>query len=118
MNVKTVESPRVLNIVLAALLLFGGLNWGLIGLFHFDLIAEISGRMEFGETNLFSRLTYSLLGVAAVVAGFLGFSSKGFKQLWNLTFYEGLDVPAFTRRKGFITLPSHIPSREESKPKT
>jgi uncharacterized protein len=44
----------------------GGLNWGLVGLFRFDLVAAILGGMEFGETNLASRVVYTLVGVSAV----------------------------------------------------
>lgn len=44
------------------LLIIGGLNWGLIGIFGFDLVAGI-----FGEMSMFSRLIYSLVGVSAVV---------------------------------------------------
>jgi uncharacterized protein len=51
----------------AALLLttVGALNWGLVGLFRFDLVAAIFGGMEFGETNAASRIVYSLVGVSA-----------------------------------------------------
>jgi uncharacterized membrane protein YuzA (DUF378 family) len=44
----------------------GGLNWGLVGLFRFDLVAAIFGGMEFGETNLASRIVYTLVGVSAI----------------------------------------------------
>jgi uncharacterized membrane protein YuzA (DUF378 family) len=44
----------------------GGLNWGLVGLFRFDLVAAIFGAMEFGETNLASRIVYTLVGLSAV----------------------------------------------------
>jgi uncharacterized membrane protein YuzA (DUF378 family) len=44
----------------------GGLNWGLVGLFRFDLVAAIFGGMEFGETNLASRVVYTLVGASAV----------------------------------------------------
>ena len=43
----------------------GGLNWGLVGLFRFDLVAAIFGGMEFGETNLASRVVYTLVGASA-----------------------------------------------------
>jgi uncharacterized membrane protein YuzA (DUF378 family) len=43
----------------------GGLNWGLVGLFRFDLVAAIFGGMQFGETNLASRVIYTLVGVSA-----------------------------------------------------
>jgi uncharacterized membrane protein YuzA (DUF378 family) len=44
----------------------GGLNWGLVGLFRFDLVAAIAGGMEFGETNLASRIIYTAVGLSAV----------------------------------------------------
>jgi uncharacterized protein len=44
----------------------GGLNWGLVGLFRFDLVAAIFGGMEFGETNLASRIIYTAVGLSAV----------------------------------------------------
>jgi uncharacterized protein len=43
----------------------GGLNWGLVGLFRFDLVAAIFGGMEFGETNLASRVVYTAVGLSA-----------------------------------------------------
>jgi uncharacterized membrane protein YuzA (DUF378 family) len=43
----------------------GGLNWGLVGLFRFDLVAAIFGGMEFGQTNLASRVVYTLVGASA-----------------------------------------------------
>jgi uncharacterized membrane protein YuzA (DUF378 family) len=44
----------------------GGLNWGLVGLFRFDLVAAIFGGMSFGETNVASRIVYTLVGLAAI----------------------------------------------------
>lgn len=43
----------------------GGLNWGLVGLFRFDLVAAVFGGMEFGETNPASRIVYTLVGLSA-----------------------------------------------------
>jgi uncharacterized membrane protein YuzA (DUF378 family) len=48
------------------LVIIGALNWGLVGLFKFDLVAEIVGK-EFGETNSVSRVIYTLVGLAALV---------------------------------------------------
>ena len=39
----------------------GGLNWGLVGLFDFDLVAAI-----FGEMSVISRIVYVLVGVSAL----------------------------------------------------
>lgn len=47
-------------------MLVGGLNWGLVGLFKFDLVAWVCGGLDFGETNAASRVIYSLVGLAAV----------------------------------------------------
>jgi uncharacterized membrane protein YuzA (DUF378 family) len=56
---------RKLDWVAAALVLVGGLNWGLVGVAKFDLVAWIFG-MDFGETNAATRIVYGLVGLAAV----------------------------------------------------
>lgn len=43
------------------LLIIGGLNWGLIGFFRFDLVAAI-----FGDMSALSRIIYGLVGLSAV----------------------------------------------------
>jgi uncharacterized protein len=57
---------RKLDTVALVLTGVGGLNWGLVGLFRFDLVAAIFGGMAFGETNLASRAVYTLVGLSAV----------------------------------------------------
>ena len=57
---------KKLDLLAAVLVLVGGLNWGLVGIAKFDLVAWICGGMEFGETNAVSRIIYSLVGLAAV----------------------------------------------------
>ena len=52
---------KALNVVTLVLLIVGGLNWGLVGLFGFDLVATI-----FGEMSPLSRIVYVLVGVSAV----------------------------------------------------
>ncbi len=44
------------------LVIIGALNWGLIGLFEFDLVAAIFG----GQTSAISRLIYGLVGLAGL----------------------------------------------------
>jgi uncharacterized protein len=44
------------------LLVIGGLNWLLVGLFDFDLVAAI-----FGEMSALSRVVYVLVGISAIV---------------------------------------------------
>jgi uncharacterized membrane protein YuzA (DUF378 family) len=48
-----------------ALLVVGGLNWGLVAVAEFDLVAAVFG-MEFGETNAASRVVYGLVGLSAL----------------------------------------------------
>ena len=47
----------------ATLVIVGALNWGLVALAEFDLVAEIFG-LEFGETNAATRVIYGLVGIA------------------------------------------------------
>lgn len=47
--------------VALVLLIIGGLNWGLVGLFTFDLVAAI-----FGEMSVLSRIIYILVGISAI----------------------------------------------------
>ena len=56
---------RKLNAAAAILTIVGGLNWGLVGLFKFDLVAAVFGGMQFGEVNLGSRIVYTLVGLSA-----------------------------------------------------
>ena len=58
---------RYLHIAATVLLIVGGLNWGLVSLFEYDLVASIVG-LEFGETNAASRVIYGLVGLSALVA--------------------------------------------------
>ena len=52
---------RLINTVTLVLLIVGGLNWGLVGLFGFDLVAAI-----FGEMSALSRIVYALVGLSAL----------------------------------------------------
>jgi uncharacterized membrane protein YuzA (DUF378 family) len=56
---------KALGSIAAALLIVGGLNWGLVAIAEFDLVAWITGQ-EFGQTNALSRIVYGLVGLAAV----------------------------------------------------
>ena len=57
---------KKLDIAAATLVLVGGLNWGLVAIAEFDLVAWICGGLDFGETNAASRIVYGLVGLAAV----------------------------------------------------
>ena len=53
------------DVLAGALVVIGALNWGLVGIFHFDLVAAIVGR-HFGETSPISSAIYILVGLAGV----------------------------------------------------
>ena len=52
---------RILNTLTLVVLIVGGLNWGLVGLFNFDLVASL-----FGEMSAVSRIVYALVGLSAL----------------------------------------------------
>lgn len=60
---------RLLNPIALVLVIVGALNWALVGLFEFDLVAEITGD-TFGETNALSRIVYVLVGAAGAYLAF------------------------------------------------
>jgi uncharacterized membrane protein YuzA (DUF378 family) len=56
---------KKLDIAAAVLVAVGGINWGLVALAKFDLVATLVG-LDFGETNAASRVIYGLVGASAV----------------------------------------------------
>lgn len=67
---------KTIDVIIAILLLVGGLNWGLVGLLKFDLVAAI-----FGEMSALSRIVYSLVGLAAI---YQALSWKAIQHRWGL----------------------------------
>ena len=63
---------KVLNTIVLVLIIIGALNWGLIALFSFDLVAWL-----FGNMTMLSRLVYGLVGLAG---------------LWAITFFTRISV--------------------------
>lgn len=53
---------ETLQKVLLVITIIGAINWGLIGLLDFNLVAAI-----FGDGSLFSRIVYSLVGISGLV---------------------------------------------------
>ena len=47
------------------LVIVGGINWLLVGVMQFDLVANLTGS-TFGETNAISTLVYALVGLSAL----------------------------------------------------
>jgi len=54
-------APNALDWIALVLTIIGGINWGLVGAFDFDLVARL-----FGEMSTLSRIVYILVGIAAV----------------------------------------------------
>ena len=52
----------MLDKIALTLLIIGGLNWGSVGIFQFDLVAWICG----GQTGIISRIVYILVGLSAI----------------------------------------------------
>ncbi len=53
---------ETLQKVLLVITIIGAVNWGLIGLLDYNLVAAI-----FGEASLFSRIIYTLVGISGLV---------------------------------------------------
>jgi uncharacterized membrane protein YuzA (DUF378 family) len=66
---------KSLDVLAAILLVVGGLNWGLVGLFQFDLVATIGG----GSSGFLARIIYSLVGLAAL---YQGLSWRAIQRRW------------------------------------
>ena len=53
---------KAINIITLVLVIVGGINWGLVGLAQFDLVAAIFG----GQDALLARVVYVLVGLSAL----------------------------------------------------
>lgn len=51
---------KLINILALVLVIVGGLNWGLVGLFKFNLVTTL-----FGETSILSSIVFILVGLSA-----------------------------------------------------
>jgi uncharacterized membrane protein YuzA (DUF378 family) len=56
---------KPMDLAALVLVIVGALNWALVGLFEFDLVATLTGS-DFGETNLVSRVVYILVGASGL----------------------------------------------------
>ena len=52
----------ILGRIALLLTVIGGINWGLVGIFRFDLVAWICG----GQDAIIARIVYTLVGIAAL----------------------------------------------------
>ena len=62
---------KIIDKIALILIIIGAINWGLIGLFGFDLVATI-----FGNMSLISRIVYSLVGISGLWGIKLLFENK------------------------------------------
>ncbi len=53
----------ILQKIALVLVIIGALNWGLVGIFEFDLVATIFGE----STNLIARIIYTVIAVAGII---------------------------------------------------
>lgn len=56
---------RKLDLTAGALVVVGALNWGLVSVAEFDLVAALFG-LDFGETNALTRVVYGLVGLSGI----------------------------------------------------
>lgn len=62
---------NVIDWIALVLLIVGGLNWGLVGLLNFDLVAYI-----FGSMSMLSAIVYDLVGLSAVYIAVIAMKLK------------------------------------------
>jgi uncharacterized membrane protein YuzA (DUF378 family) len=65
------KKMNALDWIAMTLLVVGGLNWGLVGFFSFDLVATI-----FGDMSLVSRIVYDLVGLSAIYSVWMVFDNQ------------------------------------------
>lgn len=69
---KGSDFVRAFYATVLTLVIIGGLNWGLVGLFNYNLVDAI-----FGTANWFTRLIYILVGVSAIFSfAFYGYGKE------------------------------------------
>ncbi len=54
---------KTLQTIALVLVIIGALNWGLVGLFNFDLVATLFG----GTTAIISKIVYILVGISGII---------------------------------------------------
>ena len=64
-----------IDVLAAILLAVGGLNWGLVGLFGFNLVGTL-----LGDASAMSRIVYTLVGLCAV---YQGLQWQSIQQRWS-----------------------------------
>ncbi len=63
---------KYFNLIAMVLLLVGGLNWGLVGIFNYNLVSSL-----LGDTSMMTKVVYGLVGVCALYEGFQFIQKRG-----------------------------------------
>ena len=62
---------KTVDVIAAALLVVGGLKWGLVALANFDVVAFLTQAGSFGAKNALGAIVYGLVGIAAIYQGLM-----------------------------------------------
>ena len=108
---------RYLNALFLLLVIVGGINWLLVGLFQIDLVAMLTGN-TFGQTSLLSSVIYLAVGISAlallpVLARWVGTPSEAAAECTRVT----RKLPANVRRMRSTGPPPSICSTAAQAPK-
>ena len=74
---------KVIDKIALVLIIIGAINWGLIAIFNFDLVAAI-----FGDMTILSRIVYGLVGVSGLWGIKLLFDEKKIKICCEIFSYK------------------------------
>ena len=66
---------RLLDVLTLSLVVIGALNWGLVGIARFDLVAALFG-LAFGETSAITSAIYVLVALSGLYQAVTGFSQR------------------------------------------
>lgn len=61
-----------INLLAMVLLLVGGLNWGLVGVFNYNLVTAL-----LGDASMMTKVVYALVGLGALYEGFQFIQKRG-----------------------------------------
>lgn len=67
---------KPLHWIALALVIVGAVNWGLVGLLQFDLVAAVFG----GQSEILSRIVYSLVGASGIVVALTSLASGPYSR--------------------------------------
>jgi len=69
---------KKLDLIVTILLIIGGINWGLVGFFQYDVIATLFG----GIAPMVSKMIYGLVGLSGLFALYRVFNWKHEHSPW------------------------------------